>query len=1235
MSWSDNWPLTADSPASIIQSYDTLIELWEAVRERFWCLGNEYHPWPPTGPIWYSGIIGEPLTDNGDGTWTLTDADIDPLPSSSTDDGRFWNGVERTGCGTHPPYWIGVDCPAAPYLNGMYDVIIEYDSGDGASESSGEDWYRTLKPWFPMRGNITANTNETLTFTAKLENFAVANCIPSTDDLVGKRYYIKRTGKLWWADVNPSFGRWPDWPNDNELWRGDADEGKVFDDDTGYLYEATNKVIADPYNVDDPAPNSWGANVWRDKQVLVFDTDGNLHRLTVTSNNGNTLFFGGLTAIPPEESESELSTVYTMDSVFTIVDVDARGFPNRINWPCFRWYSGYHKQYYGHSPRAEGADATPARYPAIIAGDNYVYFFSADGADCDSDDARVTVNSLDNDIHTDFQNFCSPADFFPGPQIHKTIRQLEKVVEDLVGSFVRPVDYTGEKRIPDYSIARCFYDCGINNGFSSVAKSAVTVGMVTTTTYYFVATGTQYKGKFIYYEVIQGGIRQNEFSYDGNTADATTGRVTVFVTTDGDTTVHDANWLGADVYWSAGWTRKYPLLVTHFYPRWFFVPDIDTDEFGNHTAIFPPEVQNFEDFGCFGVGQPGWIKREPSTSYKIYDERGEAQDGDGRDFVQGDVVRFDGDHFHDPGTGQTVVDGDVAEDLKYWDRQFTGKHKRQIHPRILDDLIGTITSGTKYSLTDSTKNWWRDWFEGGELVTHSGAANDGSETSLTTDDTWNDTGSGGNENSCWFDSGRFPGFDAPFVDFILEVDKPEHDPINDVDVTTTYKLPITDVTTAGTAQVIHFDAVEKTFGGGNLMVLPGDNWRIREPDSKLNRYRGHRVEITKTDGSLIELDCLLSDDDTLFFDVQDEALEVGWTFKIIEYYPGGCWTFSSAAPTDEQKAAGVKWQKFGENKYWIQPTGEDDREDPVSSEHPIWHTAMEENEPHHGPPTFGRMRKGDYVWFGLLNQLYLMINRLRWVKKGAAWTANGDTDNSALFGPGASPGLRYGPDSAHPFDSYSTAWSNHMGHLSGLWGTGGYPGTFGPTGGAPTASLVSSAQTGDGGAALNDDEDDGFIPEGQTMSRKYSYPEVLGCPILMFSSVAIYAFAQINADDDDEGVLSDFDPVGSAGQEIAFYHEVKFDPQSTPLVFRAFALVATMDADNAEDRISSTKVGDAATTFPSWTRPPDPVPHQHDADAVSGNPLSGAQSEIASGYIVTDQEAILKFDVAGGLAKVT
>src|SRR5205085_4067035 len=117
-------------------------------------------------------------------------------------------------------------------------------------------------------------------------------------------------------------------------------------------------------------------------------------------------------------------------------------------------------------------------------------------------------------------------------------------------------------------------------------------------------------------------------------------------------------------------------------------------------------------------------------------------------------------------------------------------------------------------------------------------------------------------------------------------------------------------------------------------------WRIREPDSKLNRYRGHRVEITKTDGSLIELDCLLSDDDTLFFDVQDEALEVGWTFKIIEYYPGGCWTFSSAAPTDEQKAAGVKWQKFGENKYWIQPTGEDDREDPVSSEHPIWHTAM-------------------------------------------------------------------------------------------------------------------------------------------------------------------------------------------------------------------------------------------------------------------------------------------------------
>jgi hypothetical protein len=102
------------------------------------------------------------------------------------------------------------------------------------------------------------------------------------------------------------------------------------------------------------------------------------------------------------------------------------------------------------------------------------------------------------------------------------------------------------------------------------SKTATAISGGTLTRYYFQTTGDQYKNKFIYYDVVQSGVRQNTTNTDGNTADAD-GKVTVFTTEDDDTTLHDANWLGASVWWSAGWTRYYPLLVTHFYPRWIWV----------------------------------------------------------------------------------------------------------------------------------------------------------------------------------------------------------------------------------------------------------------------------------------------------------------------------------------------------------------------------------------------------------------------------------------------------------------------------------------------------------------------------------------------------------------------------------------------------------------------------------------------------------------------------------------
>jgi hypothetical protein len=1225
--------MTDATPASVIQSYDTLTELWEAVRERFWTSSNEYHPWPPLPVQWFSGTITD-LVDNEDGTWTLTDDNLDDIGSGDTDDGRFWNAVERTGCGTHPQYWTGLSCGNQPYLDGNYDVIIEYDSGDGGSSSSGDEWYRTLKPWFPMRGNIIGNTNKTLTFTANLQNWVTAGAIPGESGglpatLYGKRYYIIRTGLPWWADVNSTQGRWPDWPNANELWVGTVETGKLYDDGSGYIREPRNSVNPSPYYLDEPPLNSWGRDIWAASSspydVMVFGDDhGGLHRLQPTSNTSNTIFFGGLDHIPTELEEESLTITATLSGDYSIVARDAMCWPGRRDWPCFRWNTGYHVSYYGHGPTYDGsspATNTLPTYPAIIFGDNYSYNAVGDILDaglCSIDEpaptgSLVTLDSLDNDIHTPSDNICTPADHFAAIEIHKTIRQLQKVIEDAVGSFIRPVSYSGEKEIPSYAIARAFHDCGINAGTATVAKTTTAISSGTLTTYYFQTTGDQYKNKFIYYEVVQGGIRQNANNYDGSNADED-GKVIVFTTEDGDTTLHDANWLGASVWWSAGWTRYYPLLVTHFYPRWIWIPDIDQDEFENKFPVYPPEVTDFEGFGCFGVGQ--WIKREPSTGYKVYTQRGEALDNS-RDFVAGDVVRFDGDNFHEPGTGQTVKDGEDAEDLPWWDRQFTGKHKRQIHPRILDDLLFTVTDSTKYSVTDSSKDWWRDWYEGGTLATHNFTAQAGSSTTFETEDTWGDDG---NADSCWFQLSRFATWDAAFKDFILEIDKVEHNPDTDADETITYKLPITDVTLDGTMQVIHFAAVDRKYGGGSLEITAGLNGRIREPNSKLNRYRGHRVEITDPSGNLVEVDCLLSDDQTLFFAARSEAFPVGSTGKIIEYYPGGCWEFRTTAPTDEEKAAGIKWQKIDTDKYFVQVHGDDPRGEP-------WHVEGTENEPGQSPIDFGRFTKGDYVWFGILNQMYLMINKLRWIKKGSDWTAL-DMPNGMFWQVSGIAGASYGPAAngyTPPNDNYDTAWAAWAADVASGWP---YFPLTGPSSGPPVAQIINETTMT---ATTLPVRDVGYISNNNQISRQFAFPIVTGCPILISSSVLFMAYAQIDSPNHDEGVVKDWVVEGGSGDAQTNYEENHFDPQGTSLLFRAWAEVGTLDPDNAATRTGDTQVGDAEADAPNWTQAPDPVAHQDDANSVSGNDPSGATSIINSGFIVTNQIAILKFDVAGGL----
>jgi hypothetical protein len=193
---------------------------------------------------------------------------------------------------------------------------------------------------------------------------------------------------------------------------------------------------------------------------MVFGDDhGGLHRLEPTSNNNNTIFFGGLDHIPDEIEEAGLTITATLSGEYSIVDRDAMCWPGRRDWPCFRWNTGYHVSYYGHGPTYDGGSPalnTLPTFPAIIFGDDYSYHAVSDILDiglCSVDEpaptgSLVTLDSLDNDIHTPFDNICDPADHFAANEIHKTIRQLQKDHRrHLRASYVRPVSYEGEKGI--------------------------------------------------------------------------------------------------------------------------------------------------------------------------------------------------------------------------------------------------------------------------------------------------------------------------------------------------------------------------------------------------------------------------------------------------------------------------------------------------------------------------------------------------------------------------------------------------------------------------------------------------------------------------------------------------------------------------------------------------------------------------------------------------------------------
>ena len=1212
MGW-QNWPPVKG--LTDIQDWDWISQIPKAIRERQWCAP------PPTGntrtwPRQSNSVSSknghmDSIVDNGDGSWTITCSSNDPIPSGMgfTDDGSWWNGQRRSCdlCPCTASYFVGVNCnvnDGMPWFNGHYDVIIYADT-------SADDWYKTIEPWQCERFRITGNTNYTLTVerigsaTPTIDNWIASGFITSLSDLNNCVIDIMREYGTSWHE------RWPQFPNDQELWRGDADGGKFYADGTGWLYEQTNKVQRDPWNQPDLLNNTWAIDTWVGKEVVAYDTGSNLHRLTPTSNDAQKIFFGGLTQAvmdDPEWEEPEIEYEFGLE--FSIVELGKRVWPDRNSHELRRWYGGYQIAYYGHDPRDRTDSGQPKGYSRIVGthnGPEYDWSNDILFTPCGSEGSHVNPNDLfDNDYWIEDGNYCDTSgrsDTTFAVKLYTTIRGWQLAAENTVGNFIEPIDYSNYpiRPIPAYTLAKCWYDCGINSGTTTLT-STVTNGVPDPdeTEQHF-TVGSAYYGQTIYYEIRKGN--QQLVANGSGTADAGTGKVVV--------ATMQPTWAGATVYYSAGWTRYFP---DGEFPYMYAVdgwwePDVNAEGF----AIETPSVVDFELKGCEGVGT--WKKRAKSTGPWRHAEFGyTVENAEG--FVAGRYYRYVGNSWDDTTLGEVPEGGDPV--VKFKDKCYEGTHHKAVQVPLRDDRVGTVTSSHHRSFTDSSKNWWSDWFNGGTLRTESGTATGGNTITLVTDATRADDE---HENSCFWNEQRFELFDSPYQRFILEVDKTETDPETELPVTVTYKFPITSTSPdwSGTKKVtVTFASQPQKYGGGTVTIANGDAYRIREPKWKLNRWEDKRVTLTYPNGDTQELTVTHSDDKTIVVgggDFDQTPVPTGTTYRITEYETGGIWKYETAEPSAEFKAQ-YAWQKLATNSYMVQvPPGTADRGSSIKAD-------PKSNEPNM-KKGYGRMRNGDYITVDLLHELYLFINKLRYTQVGHSWNGRGEDNYKAA------ESYSYFDTGDDPPSAYWSATLNG-GSITGCPYTFlGVNAIFAScdysTPHCDNASVDCRPETGQpfcsasGGGLHYYNQSTASV--GAYITAAYFYADMTEgtLPTLINHSGVWYAYAMLDALDTDDGLCEGpvcDDPLG-AGESCHY-----FNNNGSGLLMRqwndweTFGTASNVSYHNSTGKLGT--LGNVGIKTPTH---------------LGGNCATNA-SNMFEGFWVSHWTFVVKWDVSGGLVYV-
>lgn len=923
-------------------------QIYEATQERVWLTGA--NAWPPTNFQWLSGVVSS-FTDNGDGTFNLG------------------SSIALTA-----DRWYNFSLLGHPTIPRFYDIAID-DPFD---------------PTVCIRVSVLGNTTTAFTVDGgfTVADALISNFLPSIASLVGRTFYIIRHNGQWWHE------RWIDWPNSHEYQVGlnlapgahqivgllsslgltasaivpghqfitgdsvtiagaspggyngtfsvlvTGSDSFSFPLSSALTSPASGQITASCTHVGafNPTAQYTPSEYKTGFELMVRGSDGALKRITITDNTKDSILF--------------TRQSYDVSGQYGIIKA---GDQWRMQNADCRPYSGTPFRYYDDSDVSGIAPEPPFVVYLSQAIDGTIGgsrgpksgVQTLGGADCST---PIPQNILYLDFWTEVDDPCNPPDTNYTPNIFKSLGMIQKSLEAMSGFFVRKQSYEGAISIPTMTAASMFYEAGINafitstgslddtGGVGGIDIDSIDLPFTPINVFYEVqdATGTPRKWGFGQCDT------KTHLNFDAG-AGAGAGAFDVF----------DEG--GKTCYISLGWTRTVPDEFMYMYPKRCFVPSFNTmlDEYQD------PPTSAFAG---------AYVTRGASSKYKEVTSVGVVNDNNSvTAFTTDKYPRYSGDNFNDPTVHPEVLTTDGGDLVGYYKNFYEGIPPASLRAAVEASKVGSATSTTRFSITDSSKNWWPN----GVLHTETGTFDSGSTT-----DGKDSTKSG----SGFWGNGTF-GSSSYLAGMIVQVTQGAVE----------YRRRIFNY--FGTLDCPWSDALPAT--------ASGCDYQIRMPKYEKDRWAARMLQLTFPDGSVHTTSIDGNDDITLFFGNLGVDIPVGTAYQIIEYYPGGIW-------------------KWNGSSFEI-PTGNDPRTGVA------WHTNQTENLAT-CRPEYGKIQKGDFLTILNFQELYSALVALEWVKWPFDWISNMETCQAL---PPIASGFADPDGLVHAQDRAETDWGSFQTNTGG------------------------------------------------------------------------------------------------------------------------------------------------------------------------------------------------------------